>query len=221
MPPASFEAMLTDTRYTATPRFHLLAAVLFASLTLTRLSLGADLKGDGKWESLFNGKDLSGWVVVNNGAFTVTNGLLHIEKSTGWLRTEKEYTDFILEAEWRALETNYNSGFFIRAGLEGKPFPTNAWQVNLKESALGSLLRGSPTVLPSKTPKFAVNEWVKFRMEVRGKKLTFDVNGERVWEFNELDAARGYIGIQAEGKALDFRNLRVQELGADGPAKQN
>jgi hypothetical protein len=27
-----------------------------------------------------------------------------------------------------------------------------------------------------------------------------------------LDAERGYIGIQAENKAFDFRNIRVQEL---------
>ncbi len=57
-----------------------------------------------------------------------------------------------------------------------------------------------------------LNQWVKFRMEVRGKKITLDVNGERAWEYNELDAPRGYLGIQAENKAFEFRNLRVQEL---------
>ena len=31
-------------------------------------------------------------------------------------------------------------------------------------------------------------------------------------EFKELDADRGYIGIQAECKACDFRNIRIQEL---------
>jgi hypothetical protein len=57
------------------------------------------------------------------------------------------------------------------------------------------------------------HQWGKFRMEARGNKLTLDVNGERVWEFNELEPAHGYIGVQTEGKAFDFRNLRVQELG--------
>jgi 3-keto-disaccharide hydrolase len=204
-----------------TPRLVLLTALVLASICITPLSSGADFQGDGKWVSLFNGKDLSGWVIVNNGAFTVTNGILHLERSMGWLRTERQYTDFILEAEWRALETNYNSGFFIRAGLEGKPFPTNAWQVNLKESSLGSLLKGRDTVLPSKTFKFPVNEWVAFRMEVRGKKLVMDVNGARAWEYNDLDVDRGYIGIQAEGKSLDFRSLRVLELGIDSAAGHN
>ena len=207
--------MLTTTRYPSmkTPGLHLLTVLLLASMALAGRSFGADAKSDGKWVTLFNGKDLTGWVAMNDGVFTVTNGLLHIQKSSGWLRTEKEYTDFIFEAEWRALEPNYNSGFFLRAGLEGKPFPTDVWQVNLKESALGSLMRGSATLVPSKTPPAPINQWGKFRMEARGKKLTLDVNGERVWEFNELEPAHGYIGVQTEGKAFDFRNLRVRELG--------
>jgi hypothetical protein len=198
------------------PRIHLLSAILLVAVSLTPLSRGAEPQDDSKWVSLFNGKDLSGWVIVNDGAFMVTNGVLRVERSMGWLRTEKQYADFVLEAQWRALETNYNSGFFVRAGLEGKPFPDNAWQVNLKESSLGSLLKGRDTVLPSKTPKFPINEWVTFRMEVRGKTLTLDVNGARAWEFNDLDADHGYIGIQAEGKSLDFHRLRVQELKTAG-----
>lgn len=57
-------------------------------------------------------------------------------------------------------------------------------------------------------------------MEVRGKKLTLDVNGERAWEFSGLDTDHGYIGIQAEGKMMDFRNVRVRELGSDGTGKE-
>jgi hypothetical protein len=47
------------------------------------------------------------------------------------------------------------------------------------------------------------------------------VESERAWEFNQLDAERGYIGIQAEGKAFDFRNLRIQELPqSEKPARR-
>ena len=49
-------------------------------------------------------------------------------------------------------------------------------------------------------------------MELSGRKLVLDVNGQRAWEFNDLDAGPGYLGLQAEGKAFDFRNLRVLEL---------
>jgi hypothetical protein len=217
LPAVTLDSMLTHTRSItmAMPRLHLLTVLLLAFLAAAGLSTGADDQADGKWESLFNGKDLTGWVAMNDGVFTVTNGVLHIQKSSGWLRTEKEFGDFVFEAEWRALETNYNSGFFVRAGLEGKPFPTDVWQVNTKESAVGSFLKGSTTVVPSKTPKMPVNEWVKFRIEARGRNLTLDVNGARVWEFNELEPDHGYIGVQTEGKAFDFRNLRIRELGTN------
>jgi len=191
--------------------------LVLSALSLLATSVWA---GDVGWNSLFDGKSLTGWVVVNDGNFTATNDVLHLEKSMGWLRTERQCADFVLEAEWRALETNYNSGFFIRAGLEGQPFPDGAWQVNLKESSLGSLLKGRDTVLPSTTPKFPVGEWVTFRMQARGSTLTLDVNGVRAWEFKGLDTDRGYIGLQAEGKSFDFRNVRIQELSNERPPNQ-
>jgi unsaturated rhamnogalacturonyl hydrolase len=162
--------------------------------------------------SLFNGKDLSGWVSMNGGVFIVTNGNIRLLKGSGWLRTERQYTNFVLEAESRGLQTNYNSGYFLRAVLQGKPFPDEVWQVNLKQSALGSLLKGSPTVQPATVPAIPAGEWFKFRMEARGTKLTLDINGVRSWEFEKFDSPYGYIGLQAEGRAFDFRSITVQEL---------
>jgi hypothetical protein len=188
------------------------SAVLLACLNFTQPCVAADAPKDVGWESLFNGKNLSGWVPVYDVTFVVTNGNLRLVDGTGWLRTEKQYTNFVLEAEWRALVPAYDSGFFIRAALEGKPWPKDGWQVNLNRNALGGLVKGYKTVVPAETPPMPLNKWVKFRMEVRGQTLTLDVDGERAWEFKELDAARGYIGIQAEGKAFDFRNIRIQEL---------
>src|SRR6266853_3199374 len=101
---------------------------------------------EGKRETLFNGKDLSGWVPVHDVEFVVTNGNLRLVKGMGWLRTEKQYKDFILEAEWRALVPEYDSGFFVRAGLEGEPWPNEVWQVNLQRAALGGLVKGNKTI---------------------------------------------------------------------------
>lgn len=182
------------------------------AVVVAGLCSAAESPQDAHWESLFNGKDLTGWAPVNEVTFVVTNGNLRLVKGMGWLRTEKQYTDFIFEAEWRALVPQYDSGFFVRAGLEGKPWPKDGWQVNLAGAALGALVKGYKTVVPAETPPMPLNQWVKFRIEVRGKKITLDVNGERVWEYNDLDAASGYIGIQAEDRAFDFRNIRVQGL---------
>jgi hypothetical protein len=188
------------------------AAVFFLCLLMTRLAVGADASDETGWVSLFNGKDLSGWVPVQEANFMGTNGNLRLVNGLGWLRTEKQFKDFVFEAEWRALESGYDSGFFIRAGLEGKPWPKEGWQINLSSAALGGLVKGTKTIVPAETPPMPLNRWVKFRIEVQGKKVTLDVDGERAWEYGELDAEVGYLGIQAENKAFEFRNLRLREL---------
>jgi len=169
-------------------------------------------------QSLFNGKDLAGWTTVNKASFAVTNGNLMLVAGMGWLRTDKEYGDFVLELEYRPLVADYDSGVFLRCGLEGQPWPKDGWQVNLRYNALGALVRGYKTMVPAETPKLPVNQWVKLRIECRGKKVSLDVNGERAWEYGELDRDRGYLGFQAEDKSFEFRNLRLQEIAAPAPA---
>jgi Domain of Unknown Function (DUF1080) len=195
--------------------------LLFIGLGTVRPCAAEGADKEPGWVTLFNGVDMTGWAPVHDVTFVVTNGNLRLVDGSGWLRTEKQYTDFVFEAEWRALVPQYDSGFFIRAGLEGKPWPTDGWQVNLARTALGALVRGYKTVVPAETPPMPLNTWVKFRITVRGKTITLDVDGERAWEFKELDAARGYVGIQVEGKSFDFRNLRIRELPAanEAPAK--
>jgi 3-keto-disaccharide hydrolase len=190
--------------------------LIFAASTIAASLHATDASDEAGWTTLFNGKDLSNWHHEGEAAsvFVATNGVIHVEGGKGWLRTDKEYGDFVLEAEWRGLETNFNSGIFIRASLDGNPWATNVWQVNLKQSAMGELLEGSRKAVLSKTTR-PVNEWVKYRIEARGKKLTLFIDDERAWEFDELEPARGYIGLQAEGRAVDFRNVRLQELPAN------
>jgi hypothetical protein len=164
------------------------------------------------WQSLFNGKDLTGWVPVHDVTFKVTDGNLRLVKGMGWLRTEQAFKDFVLEFEWRALEEQYDSGVFLRAGLNGKPWPTDGWQLNLKYNQVLSLVKGYKTVVPAETPKAPVNQWVKVRVEARGNKVKLTVDGEEAWETDKVDAAQGHIGIQAEDKAFEFRNFRIQAL---------
>src|SRR5262245_9635276 len=65
---------------------------------------------------LFNGRDLSGWVNANCApeTWSVRDGMIYCTgKPTGALRTERQYENFILEVEWRHLESGGNSGVFI------------------------------------------------------------------------------------------------------------
>ncbi len=71
--------------------------------------------------SLFNGKDLTGWVDVNTSKDTwyVKDGLLVCTgHPIGVMRSEKQYENFVLHIEWRHMESGGNSGVF--AWSEGK-----------------------------------------------------------------------------------------------------
>jgi hypothetical protein len=164
-----------------------------------------------KWTPLFNGTNLDGWAVMNDGSFSVTNGAIQIEGGMGWLRSERTFTNFVLEAEWRGLETNYNSGFFLRAGLDGQPMPTNGWQVNLKQADLGAWLQNKDIKFSPKPPIVPAGEWATFTMAARGTNATLWLNGQKLWT-QGFDATSGFIGIQAESKRMELRSVRVQEL---------
>ena len=76
-----------------------------------------------KWVDLFNGKDLTGWIDVNTSPDTwyVKDGILVCKgKPIGVMRSEKQYENFLLHAEWRHMEPGGNSGIF--AWSDAKPF---------------------------------------------------------------------------------------------------
>jgi hypothetical protein len=73
---------------------------------------------------LFNGKDLSGWVNVNcaKGTFFVKGDeVITTGQPTGFLRTDRQYENFVLEMDWMHANTKEvgNSGLFVW----GDPLP--------------------------------------------------------------------------------------------------
>jgi hypothetical protein len=163
------------------------------------------------WTSIFNGTNLNGWAVMNGGKFSVSDNAIQIQGGMGWLRTERAFTNFVLQVEWRGLETNYNSGIFLRCVQEGKPMPTNGWQVNLKQADLGAFLKNKDIKLSPKPPVVPVGEWAVFTMSAQGTNATLWLNGQKLWT-SGFDAESGFIGIQAEDKKMEIRSVRLQPL---------
>ena len=82
-------------------------------MVVTVTALAADKDG---FVPLFNGRDLTGWVNANCApeTWSVRDGMIHCTgHPTGAMRTERQYENFILELEWRHLESAGNSGVFI------------------------------------------------------------------------------------------------------------
>ncbi len=79
-------------------------------------------KDDDGFVPMFNGKDLAGWVNVNCAPetfFVKDNEIITTVKPTGYLRTEKQYENFIAEFDWKHIPPKPdevgNSGFFVWA----------------------------------------------------------------------------------------------------------
>ena len=165
--------------------------------------------------AMFNGKDFSGWRFgTASGIFeapknwSVAEGLLKLSGGgSPHLASQWDYEDFDVRFEWKAHKTNYNSGFYVRSGRN-----VGANQINLAQKSAGNLIgnKGGPGVPQLQKPP---GEWNQWRVVANGDKLTFWCNDKQAWELTGFKPARGYLGLQAEGAAIDFKNLRIKELG--------
>ena len=187
-----------------------------ALLTLLLISPAFAADADDGFTPLFNGKDFTGWRfsgqkegVLWPDNWKVANGMIHL---TGGgkpnLVTEREYGDFEMRFEWRALKDKYNSGFYIRTGKD-----TGSNQLNLAKGAEGGLVGGKvegAKAVPDLQNK--PGEWNTWRVLVKGDKVSFWCNDKLAWEGAGIKPAKGHIGMQAEGAALEFRNLRLREI---------
>src|SRR5579862_8047356 len=98
----------------------LMPTMLFAVLCTTALRSEEAPAG---FTSLFNGKDLTGWKVMNGkmDVWGADNGLLFVDgRGGGWLMTEKEYDNFELRLEFKVPKMG-NSGVALRSPLMGDP----------------------------------------------------------------------------------------------------
>ncbi len=94
---------------------HLLAVSILFIATSALSAAEPHSKG---YVPLFNGRNLDGWVNVNcyPGTFFVKdNEVITTGRPTGYLRTAKQYENFVAEFDWMHVNTKEvgNSGFFV------------------------------------------------------------------------------------------------------------
>ena len=176
--------------------------------------------------TLFNGQDLTGWVLMHGGEWTVEDGVLvgrngqgwstDPEQSGSWLRTDRTYGDFILELEY-AIQGN--SGILLRSALEKNPSFTGYEMQILadqgREPSKGSAGGLYDVVAATKNMSRAAGEWNHVRILAEGTRIQIIWNDEEVVDILDADrSAVGYIGLQNhdEKAVVKFRNIRLTEL---------
>jgi hypothetical protein len=186
-------------------------------------------------EPLFNGKDLTGWKVINGSApYTVENGVLVgttvANSPNSFLATERTYRDFILELEVKQDVGPSNSGVQFRGQRradyrEGRVFgyqceidpSERAWTGGLyDEQRREWLYQGNLNPPGQKAYKFG--EWNRVRIEAIGTSLRTFINDIPVAHVIDDVDAEGFIALQVHsinrpedaGRKVMFRNLRIQ-----------
>ncbi|WP_182865310.1 family 16 glycoside hydrolase [Rhodopirellula sp. JC639] len=207
--------------------------------TSSSLDSASDVDETSDWISLFNGSDLTGWKQrLRTGAWSVNSGYIFArasrrgEKVGGWLESERQFKDFVLELEYY-LERDGNSGVFLRTGPANKPTGSDQLEIQLLDDhspKLRGKLHGTQltgaiygVVEPRPRASTPINQWNQISIRAVGSEITVHVNGVKVVDA-DLDAWKqqingkfqytrgGPIGLQWYGDRVRFRNIRVREL---------
>jgi len=185
-------------------RLSLTAVLLAAALASAQVVSEAEKKEG--FRPLFDGKSFEGWKTNDRilKGWKVDDGMLILNGGGGHLFTKDEFTDFVVRFQWRPHKKGYNSGFFIRGNN----------QIQMLQSDCGHLLtnpketKGVPDL--HKPP----GEWNEWEVACIGTKVSLKVNGKLAWEIDTFKPKKGPLGIEAEGHAIDFKNLRIKVIEA-------
>ena len=194
--------------------------------------------GDGSFQSLFNGSDLSGWVLVNTAPSTWTvkdKMIICSGKPIGEMRTERMYQNFVLDLEWRHMIPKGNAGVFVWADditARGVPFHRSI-EVQVLENAYGNSRghtthgdifpihgatmtpvngRGGKRAFPTEERSKPSPQWNHYRITCQDGSISLAVNGKVVTRGNDCSPKKGYICLESEGGIVHYRNLRIKEL---------
>lgn len=197
---------------------------------MNREALQSD--ADPNWIDIMPDSSFKGWTRLSippakpldaKSQWSVRDRVLVCEGNGGheWLRWDRELGNFILQAEWRFTpregETKYNSGVFVRNNADGSLW--HQAQTGLAGGWLfgNTLVNGTPGRLNLREQMKEnrvrpAGEWNWYDIRCEGRKIALSVNGAVVSEFAQCELPRGYLGFEAEGFRIEFRNLRVKEL---------
>jgi len=187
--------------------------------------LAAQSAAGGEVESLSPAKDITEhWIpaVAPPDTWSVKDGVIICKgQPHGYIRTKKEYTNYIFKFEWRykpeGAPPNPNSGVLLNVVPPHRTWP-KCVEVQLMNPEAGSIFPLEGGVIKGAIEKLQgkarpLGEWNAYEITVKDGRLTLVFNGEKVNEGTVLEPRRGAIALQSEGAEIHFRNISIQDLG--------
>ena len=195
--------------------------LIFSFIAFSILLILQSTADDGELKSIFNGKDLKGWDVLDNNIwFTVKDGVLKLEngpqKKGQTLWTSDEYENFEMEFDFKMGKGTVDSGVYVRNSREQIQIGISG---SLKRDMTGSPYisgKGYPVEAKGVKELLKLDDWNTMKICAEGKKYTVWLGGEKIMTY-ESDSAikKGKIGIQLHGNrvmSIEYRNLKARSL---------
>ena len=176
---------------------------------------------DAKMKSIFNGKNLKGWVIPEDNIWwTVENGNIWAKsdpaKKGSILWTKKAYGNFILEGDFLMGEGVVDSGFFLRSEQDQIQIGISG---SLKKDLTASPYipgKGYPVEAKGVKELLKTDDWNTMKIQLVDQTYTVWLNGQEVMTYtSENMPEKGPIGLQLHPNnemTVAFRNLKIGEL---------
>ncbi|MEC9096757.1 MAG: DUF1080 domain-containing protein [Planctomycetota bacterium] len=167
------------------------------------------------WIRLFDGGSFYGWHAENEANWAVEDGTITVsDGSQGLLRTTSEFTDYILQLEFKADKTT-NSGIFLRTLGQPTDPTKDCYEFNIapvdNPFPTGSLV-GRTKIENTPTS----GEWQTVQITVLDKQIKALVDGNLVLDYtDEKPIPRGFIGLQLNSGKVAFRNIMLRPLSLE------
>ena len=175
--------------------------------------------------SLFNGKNLDGWVIYGTEKWYVENSELVCEsgpdKQYGYLGTEKNFDDFILTLQFMQ-ENNGNSGVFFRSTVDGTK--VRGWQAEVAPPGFhsGGIYEsyGRGWLIKPDSSKDSVvkmGKWNDMKIKVFGDEVITWINNNEMIKINDSIIGKGVGGIALQihdggGIKVRWKNIKIKKL---------
>lgn len=173
------------------------------------------------WIKLFNGKDLTGWRISDNGQWKVDQGRLVAAGPRSHLFTTRKFKNFDFKAEVMTTPGS-NSGIYFHTKYQETGWPRQGHESQVNVTHRDPVKTGSiyGIVKLYKTPA-QDNQWWTQEIIVRGRNIVVKINGETVIDYTEPEGAKGPRRLSKGSFALQahdpnsvtyYRNIRVKPL---------
>ena len=164
------------------------------------------------WILLWDGDTMFGWESLGPTNWEIKDGVLLADSgNSGWLATNTQFADYILNLEYRT-GPDGNSGVFLRSLKHGKPHETG-YELQICDShqnyTTGSLVNHLKATRIQTSP----NQWHRYEIRVQGNHFVVRLNDEKILDGQETTHRIGHVGLQYnQGKKIEFRNIKLKPL---------